>query len=73
MVSLPEVSIAIISHNEERNIKDCLESVLSLDYPMDNIEVIVVDSSYDRTREIIKSFQNVQLIETESKNRIFRC
>ena len=45
------LSVAIITHNEEENIKDALESVKWAD------EIVVVDSfSTDRTREICKKY-----------------
>ena len=47
----PKISVAIITYNEEKNIKDCLESVKWAD------EIVVVDdSSQDKTREIAKKF-----------------
>ena len=63
----PFVSIVIISHNEEKNIGDCLKSVISLDYPKEKVEVIVVDSSNDRTGDIVRLFENVRLITSNSK------
>ncbi len=49
--SPPRISAAIITYNEEKNIKDCLESVLFAD------EIVVVDSySSDKTEEIAKHF-----------------
>ena len=41
------ISVIIITYNEEKNIKDCLNSLPELDYPKDRCEVIVVDSSTD--------------------------
>jgi len=47
------ISIIITTKNEERNIGNCLESVLAQNYPMDKLEIIVVDNnSADKTREI---------------------
>jgi len=58
MNNLPFVSIIIPCHNEEKYIRKCLDSVVSNDYPRNNIEVLVVDGlSEDKTREIIKSYQ----------------
>jgi glycosyltransferase involved in cell wall biosynthesis len=48
--SLKGLSVVIITHNEEENIRECLESVLWAD------EIIVVDSdSTDRTEEICRA------------------
>jgi glycosyltransferase involved in cell wall biosynthesis len=47
------ISIIITTKNEERNIEACLESLLALAYPQEEIEIIVVDNnSTDKTREI---------------------
>lgn len=52
----PKVSVVITTFNEEKNIADCLESLLWAD------EILVVDSySTDRTPEIIRSYPGVTL------------
>jgi chlorobactene glucosyltransferase len=52
----PLVSIIVPARNEEENISNCLDSLLSQDYS--NLEIIVVnDSSIDRTWDIIKEYQ----------------
>ena len=38
----PSVSVIIAAHNESQNIASCLDSILSQDYPHENIEIIVV-------------------------------
>jgi glycosyltransferase involved in cell wall biosynthesis len=51
------VSVIITTKNEERNIGNCLESVLAQAYPAESIEIIVVDNnSTDRTKQIINEF-----------------
>jgi len=48
---MPKVSAVVITHNEEKNIRRCLESLSWAD------EIVVVDSfSQDRTKEIASSF-----------------
>lgn len=43
--------------NEEKYISQCIESIVSQDYPKDNLEVLLVDGmSTDRTREIVTDF-----------------
>ncbi len=50
-----KVSVIIPAKNEEKNIRECLERLLSQDYP--NFEVIVADDrSTDRTAKILESF-----------------
>ncbi|WP_280537370.1 glycosyltransferase [Halopenitus sp. POP-27] len=52
----PTVSIVLPTYNEERIIENKLQDIVSLDYPMDKVEVVIVDSSDDDTRKIIRSF-----------------
>lgn len=51
--SEPFASIVIPTKNESRFIATCLDSLQSLDYPKDRLEIIIVDGfSTDNTREI---------------------
>lgn len=55
----PLVSIVIAARNEERNLRDCLTSVLNQTYPSDRFEVIVAnDGSTDGTDLICDDFRN---------------
>ncbi|RBP25689.1 cellulose synthase/poly-beta-1,6-N-acetylglucosamine synthase-like glycosyltransferase [Marinobacter pelagius] len=61
----PFVSILIPALNEEKNIKKCLISTLSQDYPSERFEIIVMDNgSTDTTREIAESF-GVRVIDAQ--------
>jgi len=52
-----EVSIIVPAYNEEKTISDCLDSLLSQNYPSDKYEVIVVnDGSTDNTESIVRVF-----------------
>ena len=52
---LPTVSVIIATKNEEKHIESCLLSIKEQSYPLDKIELIVIDNdSSDRTREIAK-------------------
>lgn len=56
---LPLVSIIITTKNEERNISNCLNSILYQSYPKDRMEIIVVDNnSLDQTQEIALRYTN---------------
>lgn len=52
-----KVSITIPCRNEENYISKCLDSILALDYPKENLNVYVVDGkSDDGTIEIVKGY-----------------
>ena len=56
----PLISAVVTTFNEERNIRDCIESLLWAD------EIVVVDSfSTDKTVEIIKSFPQVTFYQRQ--------
>jgi glycosyltransferase involved in cell wall biosynthesis len=53
----PFVSVIIPVLNGERTIKECLASLLKMDYPPERREILVVDNgSTDRTAAIVKTF-----------------
>lgn len=53
----PAVSIVVPAYNEEKNIQTTLKSLISLDYPGNKLEIIVVnDGSRDNTKSIVKDF-----------------
>ncbi len=53
----PNVSVLVPVKNEEKVVGRLLDSLVHLDYPKENLEVIVVeDESRDRTLEICKGF-----------------
>lgn len=55
----PMVSILVPARNEERNIADCVDSLLGQDYP--DFEVLVLDDqSNDGTREILEKIAKSQ-------------
>ncbi len=52
-----KVSLIISAYNEESVIKDKLENSLSLDYPRDQFEILVIsDASTDQTDAIVESY-----------------
>lgn len=53
---LPKVSIVIPTRNAAQVIGSTLDSVLAQDYP--DFEVIIVDSSEDRTLEVVKNYHS---------------
>lgn len=56
---LPLVSVLLAARNEEANIERCLNSLVSLDYPINKLQILVGDdSSEDNTWHIIDKFQS---------------
>ena len=55
----PEVSVLIPAYNEETVIKEKVTTTLSIDYPQEKLEVIVIsDQSTDNTDEILSHFND---------------
>ena len=55
--ALPQVTIVVPCRNEERYLVECLDSILSCDYPADRLEVLVVDGmSDDGTRALLGEY-----------------
>jgi cellulose synthase/poly-beta-1,6-N-acetylglucosamine synthase-like glycosyltransferase len=52
----PAVSIVLPTYNEAQIVETKLDDVLELDYPMEKIELVVVDSSTDDTRELVREY-----------------
>lgn len=51
------ISIICPIYNEEHYITQCIDSILSQDYPKENMEIIIVDGmSTDNTRSIVKNY-----------------
>ena len=66
------LSVICPIYNEEKYIRDCIESVLAQDYPKEALEVFFVDGrSTDGTRDVIKSYQEkypfVRLIDNPER------
>lgn len=59
--SWPTISAVVCAYNEERTIRECLESLSACDYP--HLEIIVCDDgSTDATLDIVKEF-NVRILD----------
>ena len=54
---LPSISVVVCAKNEEKNISNCLHSVLKQDYPLFDV-IVMNDYSNDRTSEILNDFGN---------------
>lgn len=59
----PRITMIISVYNEEGVIREKVENALSLDYPKDLFEIIVVsDGSTDKTDQIVTSFADARLL-----------
>jgi cellulose synthase/poly-beta-1,6-N-acetylglucosamine synthase-like glycosyltransferase len=53
----PKVTVLIAAHNEGRNIAEKIENCLTLEYPSEQLDIVVVsDGSTDQTNEIVKQY-----------------
>jgi GT2 family glycosyltransferase len=67
------ISVIIPVYNSEKGLKDTLESLSTLTYPREGLEIVIVDNnSSDRTLEVAKSFQEKypDLIKILTENEI---
>ncbi|MFC1491392.1 glycosyltransferase family 2 protein [Nitrospinota bacterium] len=72
--NLPFISVIIPCRDEVQYIETCLKSVVGNDYPMDRIEIFVIDGmSQDGTRDVIRRFvedyDNMKLVDNYKKNQ----
>jgi glycosyltransferase involved in cell wall biosynthesis len=68
MSQLPNVSVIVPVYNAEETIRDCIDSLLQLNYPKENLELIFVNNaSTDKTREVLKQYSNEIRILYEAK------
>lgn len=71
---VPNVTLLIVAHNEEKVIKQKLENVIKIDYPKEKLEILVSsDNSSDRTNSMVKEFIkdnrdfNIKLYEVKER------
>lgn len=63
---LPPVSFIITAFNEQANIEDKVLNTLAVDYPKDQLEIIVAsDGSTDKTNDIVRSFADRHVVLAE--------
>lgn len=70
----PLVSVLIPAYNEEKTIIKTLESVHSINYPKEKLEVIIInDGSEDNTKKVVKAYikdkPNFKLISHQNKGK----
>lgn len=61
--SLPDVTVLIAAFNEEDYILEKIRNTLSLDYPGEKLQVLIVtDGSSDQTPELVKKYPAITLL-----------
>ena len=64
----PKISVIVAAYNEEANIENKIKTLLSLEYPENNIEFLIgSDGSTDKTDEIIKSYPRINFYKQENR------
>jgi len=69
---LPSVTVVVPAHNEAGNIPACLDALAAQDYPLDSLEVVLVDDrSTDGTAEVARSWVDrlpgLRILTTETQ------
>jgi len=67
-MTLEKVSVIVPAYNAEKTIELCINSLLNQNYPKNKYEIIIIDDgSKDKTKNIIKNFKKIRLIERSHK------
>jgi len=67
----PKVSVVVPAYNEEKNIKECIDSVLSSNYPKNKLEVIIVDDgSTDNTLKILEKYKKIRVLRQNHLGKV---
>src|SRR5665811_2613576 len=64
LFTYPKITISIINLDGQEYLDECLKSIASLNYPKDNIEIIVVDnnSKDDSIKFLENNFPEIKVI-----------
>jgi len=64
---LPTVSIVVVNYNGLRHLEDCFSSLTHLDYPSENLELILVDNaSTDGSAEYLEThYPQVRIVQNQ--------
>ena len=65
---IPYVTIQLPIYNEKYVIDRLINQVIKIDYPIDKLEIQILDDSDDETLEIVK--KKVELVKTKSKKKL---
>ncbi len=65
---MPRVSIIVPVYNGEITIEDCIESILALSFPRDDVELLLIDNaSSDNTSSILERYRDRAVVLHETK------
>lgn len=67
---LPELTLIITVHNEQKRIRDKIENTLAIDYPRERLQVLVAsDGSTDATHAIVAEYvdRGIELFEVQHR------
>lgn len=66
--NVPKVSIILVNYNGKCFLGECLSSVLNIDFPKNQYEIIVVDNNSidDSIDYVVKNFPEVKIIQSNS-------
>lgn len=58
----PDVTLIVVAHNEAENMRRRIENILALDYPAEQLNVLIVsDGSDDGTNEIVSEYETSRI------------
>lgn len=67
-----KISVLVPAWNEEKTIKETIEAIFKIDYPIKEL-IVINDGSTDRTKEIVeelkKKYSNLKLINKENSGK----
>ncbi|OYR38958.1 glycosyl transferase family 2 [Halorubrum sp. Ib24] len=75
----PEVSVVLPTYNEAAIVETKLDDLMALEYPIEKVELVVVDSSTDETRAIIRDYfadlddPDLTIVEEGERNGVARA
>lgn len=70
MADLPQMSLIITAHNEASRIREKIQNTLELEYPENQLEILIAsDASTDATEDIVADFfsQGVRLVRADER------
>jgi cellulose synthase/poly-beta-1,6-N-acetylglucosamine synthase-like glycosyltransferase len=68
LLTYPGVTIVVPCYNKEKTIASTVDSLLALDYPKEQLHLILIDDgSTDNTFSVLKNFENIQNVKVMTK------